>query len=299
MMAKVGSIPTAAILLVALLGAGLGAGFARAQNACLGAPNAPAPPGSHWYYRTDQSAQHKCWYVRPLDQAIQATPAQEKPAAAIAAAGAARATASDGAHWTDPPPSVDTSTMSWPDPPSLPAPPPVGDAGATHVLPPSTDTPTQGATAGSTSAVQNTHSAPAVAKVDEHRSNEQPAGKKAADPAKPTAPQRNTSAGMIWAGVIALLIAGIFLRRAVTKSLGGRRATKAARREPHLIETIAAQRPMPTLLRHSPSLVPGHAEADHRIGEVEDALRKLAQRLRRRRSTPFKSIDGLELRVRS
>jgi hypothetical protein len=169
MMAKVGSIPTVAILLVALFGAGLDAGFARAQNACLGAPSAPAPPGSHWYYRTDQSAQHKCWYVRP-------TPAQEKPAAAIAAAGpagAARTTAPENAHWTDPPPSVDTSTMSWPDPPSLPPPPPpVGDAGATHVLPPSTDTPTQAATAGSTSAVQSAHSAPAAAKAEEHRSNE-------------------------------------------------------------------------------------------------------------------------------
>jgi hypothetical protein len=296
MMAKVGSIPTAAILLVALFGAGLGAGFARAQNACLGAPSAPAPPGSHWYYRTDQSAQHKCWYLRP-------TPAQEKPAAAIAAAGpagAARTTAPENAHWTDPPPSVDTSKMSWPDPSSLPLPPPpVGDAGATHVLPPSTDTPTQAATAGSTSAVQNAHSAPAAAKADEHRSNEQPADKKNTDPAKPTAPQRNTSAGMILAGVIALLLAGIFLRRAVTKSLGGRRETKAARREPHLTETTAAERPMPTLLRHSPSLVPGHAVTDHRIGEVEEALRKLALRLRRRRSTPFKSIDGLELRVRS
>ena len=31
---------------------------------CLAAPNAAAPPGSHWYYHLNRATQQKCWYVR-------------------------------------------------------------------------------------------------------------------------------------------------------------------------------------------------------------------------------------------
>jgi hypothetical protein len=40
----------------------------RAADECLAAPNSPAPPGSHWYYRSERSTQHKCWYVRQEDR---------------------------------------------------------------------------------------------------------------------------------------------------------------------------------------------------------------------------------------
>jgi hypothetical protein len=38
----------------------------RASNAadeCIGKPNAPAPQGSHWYYRTDRTSNRQCWYL--------------------------------------------------------------------------------------------------------------------------------------------------------------------------------------------------------------------------------------------
>ena len=37
---------------------------AWAEENCLAAPNARLPPGGHWFYRTDRSTQHKCWYLR-------------------------------------------------------------------------------------------------------------------------------------------------------------------------------------------------------------------------------------------
>jgi hypothetical protein len=41
----------------------------RAEEGCLLAPNAPAPQGAHWYYRTDPNSQNKCWHQRPDGQA--------------------------------------------------------------------------------------------------------------------------------------------------------------------------------------------------------------------------------------
>lgn len=98
--------------------------------------------------------------------------------------------------------------------------------------------------------------------------------------------------GLIFAGLLALLIAGILVRRLATKALRHRPKIRVDRREPVLIENVAVKRPMPApaLLTPSPNLVPGHADIDDRIDEIEDALRRLAQRLRRRRLTPFKII---------
>jgi hypothetical protein len=36
----------------------------RAEESCLLAPNAPAPQGNHWYYRTDSNSQKQCWHLR-------------------------------------------------------------------------------------------------------------------------------------------------------------------------------------------------------------------------------------------
>ena len=38
--------------------------ISRAEESCLRTPNAPAPQGAHWYYRTDPKSQNKCWHLR-------------------------------------------------------------------------------------------------------------------------------------------------------------------------------------------------------------------------------------------
>lgn len=59
----------------------------RAAETCIAAPKAPAPQGSHWYYRLDRATQRKCWHLVKVDQQPQrrATPQPEpaeKPGAA-------------------------------------------------------------------------------------------------------------------------------------------------------------------------------------------------------------------------
>jgi hypothetical protein len=344
MTAKAGLIPVAAALVVALAGTGFTTNSARAEAPCLEAPNAPAPQGSHWYYRTDQSTQRKCWYVRAQDQPAQIQPVQQTPDSVGAAAGAAAApstapadhTASDRlAHrvqaalaaksasttqpsvqsgprtagkpitdttaWTDPTPPA--STVAWPDPPSPPVDAATGQAGLS-----SADAAAQGAIAGGTPAVESTHPtlempAPAATAADDG-SNAKAPENAAANPGKLAAPQDDTPAGIILAGAIALLIAGMFMRRMITRAFARRHPVHIERREPVLLESTAVKRPTPALLTHSPTLVPDHDGADHRIDEVEDALRKLARRLRQRRATPFKIIapffsgESVEIRGR-
>jgi hypothetical protein len=54
------------LLVPALLVSGLI--ISRAEESCLLTPNAPAPQGAHWYYRTDPSSQNKCWHLRTYGQ---------------------------------------------------------------------------------------------------------------------------------------------------------------------------------------------------------------------------------------
>jgi hypothetical protein len=42
--------------------------ISRAEESCLPGPNAPTPPGAHWYYRTDPNSQKKCWHLRTEGQ---------------------------------------------------------------------------------------------------------------------------------------------------------------------------------------------------------------------------------------
>jgi hypothetical protein len=55
----ISSIAFSSAFLVPILGVIGSAGAAD----CLTAPGSSAPPGSHWYYRTDQTQQRKCWYL--------------------------------------------------------------------------------------------------------------------------------------------------------------------------------------------------------------------------------------------
>ena len=60
--------------------------IAHAED-CLAAPNSPAREGTRWYYRLDRATQHKCWYMRALDEPTQQVTASAKatlPAPAFA-----------------------------------------------------------------------------------------------------------------------------------------------------------------------------------------------------------------------
>jgi hypothetical protein len=72
---QLGSITFVAALLIA--GAGLQGSAALAAEECLSAPNARAPQGSHWHYRTDRATQQKCWYLRPPGETTQQQAPQE------------------------------------------------------------------------------------------------------------------------------------------------------------------------------------------------------------------------------
>jgi hypothetical protein len=56
---------------MAFVSAFLAAGFCASVPAniafavdCLTAPNSPAAPNSHWYYRTDRTQQRQCWHLQ-------------------------------------------------------------------------------------------------------------------------------------------------------------------------------------------------------------------------------------------
>jgi hypothetical protein len=315
MTAKAGLTQLTALVLAALAAAGLfGGSSVRAQDTCLDAPNAPAPPGSHWYYRTDKPTQRKCWYVRPIDQppnqGAQATPGQQQPPATAVTTGApapavakpvrdlpARRTQDSSAvaagvraggpsgpgatGWTDPVPSTATTTFAWPEPPAAP----VDNATANQVQTPATDTGAQGATASTPAMVNPPPAAelPATATpVGNTGANDQAAEKPTTPPDKLAARQTEPPLGTILAVLAGLLIAGALMRQ-LLKMAFAHRAIHIDRREPVLIESVDADAP-------SPDLVPGHVETDPRFDEVEELLRKLAQRLRRPRPTPFKIV---------
>ena len=76
------------LLIVMLLLSGVGvtlpAATALAED-CLAAPNSPAREATRWYYRLDRATQHKCWYMRALDQPTQQVAAPAKTALPTAA----------------------------------------------------------------------------------------------------------------------------------------------------------------------------------------------------------------------
>jgi hypothetical protein len=57
----------------------LTAQVSRAADECIEKPNAPAPQGSHWYYRIDRATKRQCWYVGAEGAKIRA-PAREAAA---------------------------------------------------------------------------------------------------------------------------------------------------------------------------------------------------------------------------
>jgi hypothetical protein len=63
----------------------------RAEEECISKPNAPAPQGQHWYYRTDHANNRQCWRLGPEGLPIEkpAPQAEKQPAPEVAAQSAA------------------------------------------------------------------------------------------------------------------------------------------------------------------------------------------------------------------
>src|SRR5690606_38616192 len=54
----------------------------RAEDDCIAKPNAPAPAGQHWWYRTDRATKRKCWFLGPQDKEAAALKADRREQAA-------------------------------------------------------------------------------------------------------------------------------------------------------------------------------------------------------------------------
>ena len=74
-----------ALLAIGLATGCLGGPAEGVVDDCLGQPNAPSPPGQHWYYRLDRATHRECWYLgvagAKLHQRAQQTPSPERSSA--------------------------------------------------------------------------------------------------------------------------------------------------------------------------------------------------------------------------
>jgi hypothetical protein len=296
MTAKAGLISVVAVLLMAFADGNLSAGSARAEEICLAAPNAPAPQGSHWYYRTDFIKQSKCWYLRAEGQAIETPTAQQKPEsiAAKRPAAAMPKTAPDQAapeakqlrsvqpapaKLGDRPRQSSTQdatqaghqgrgdTVTWPDPPT--------PAGANNVVRPDP----QGATAESIpeeERASQTQEEPATAaNSDKDAGNDAGVARQVAEPIEVAVSHSAMPAGLFLAFVIGLLIVGIIVRRIVRMTFARRRTVFRDRREPVGTTSIASECAKPKFVTHYRDLAPGWVDNDRPNDEVKEALRKL------------------------
>jgi hypothetical protein len=286
MTAKAGLISVVAVLLIALADGSLSAGFARAEENCLAAPNAPAPQGSHWYYRTDFIKQSKCWYLRAEGQAIETPTAQQKPEsiAVKRPAAAMPKTAPDQAapetkqlRPVQPAPAKlgDTPRQSstqdpvtWPEPPT--------PAGADNVVKQTIGAP-QRATAQSIPEETVSQEEPATAA---NAVNDAGVARQAAALNEVAVSHSENPAGLALAFVVGLVIAGIIVRRIVRMIFGRRRTVFLDRREPVLTTSIASAPTKPNFVAHGRES--GSVDNDRPNAEGKEALRKLLLVLDRR-----------------
>jgi len=90
---------------------------------CIDKPNAPAPQGEHWYYRTDRATGRQCWYLGPEDNSENsARQVSDRPASDVPAQPSAP-------HPAQQPATANASTVnappSWPGATQLPLMPPL------------------------------------------------------------------------------------------------------------------------------------------------------------------------------
>jgi hypothetical protein len=295
-----------AVLLVALSDGSLSAGSARAEENCLAAPNAPAPQGSHWYYRTDSIKQSKCWYLRTEGQAIETPIAQQKPEAIAAkrpAAAMPKTAPDQGAPVVKQLQSAQPAragdrlrqlstkdaaqagrqgsdgTVTWPDPPK--------PAAADNVIRPDPPSQTSGAPQGATA-----QSIPEeTANKEEPANQEEPAttanagndagvARPIAEPTEVAVSHSEMSAGLFLAFVVGLVIAGTIVRRIVRMTFAQRRTVFPDRGEPVGATSIASECTKPKFVVHYRA--PGLVDNDRPNDEVREALRKLLLVLDRR-----------------
>jgi hypothetical protein len=74
-----------ALLAIGLATGCLGGPADGVADDCLSKPNAPSPPGQHWYYHLDRATHRECWYLgvagAKLHQRAQQMPSPERPSA--------------------------------------------------------------------------------------------------------------------------------------------------------------------------------------------------------------------------
>lgn len=70
-------VPT--ILAACVVAVSLNINSGRAADECLGAPNATAPEGRHWYYRVDRATGRKCWYLATQGMKVRQTASRTPP----------------------------------------------------------------------------------------------------------------------------------------------------------------------------------------------------------------------------
>ena len=342
MRAKAGLVPVAAALVTVLAGVSLKAGFARAEDDCLTAPNGAAPAGSHWYYHEDRATQRKCWHVRPKDQAAPEAAAQEQPEAAtpvsaasstvhtpeharssIRASGKPRAGAAtradapapagaETAAWPDPPAPANAETVAWPQPPSpagtsktaspeppqsrsdatvWPEPPSTGSIGkAASPEPPSqssADTtawpepPAPAATAPAETVPKDTAPEPSApsAKAGNDAGSDKASDLSVIGPVPAPAPTGEMSTGLVVIGAIGLMVAGLYMRSMLTRTVSRPRMKKIRQRA--ATDGVSSERKMPAFPAHffQRAQAPTGHERSH--DESVEALRKLLQVLDR------------------
>ena len=310
MTAKAGLISVVAVLLMAFADGSLSAGSVRTEENCLAAPNAPAPQGSHWYYRTDFIKQSKCWYLRAEGQAIETPTAQQKPEsiAAKRPAAAMPKTAPDQAapeakqlRPVQPAPAKlgdrlrqsstqDASqaghqgrgdTVTWPDPPT--------PAAADNVVRPDPPSQTSGVPQGATAesipeeerASQTQEEPATAANYDKDAGNDAGVARQVAEPIEVAVSHSEMPVGLFLAFVIGLLIAGIIVRRIVRMTFARRRTVFLDRREPVGTTSIASECAKPKFVAHYRDLTSDWVNNDRPNDEVKEALRKLLRVLDR------------------
>jgi hypothetical protein len=65
-----------ALLAMGLAAGCLGGPLNSAADDCLAKPNAPSPPGQHWYYHLDRATHRECWYLGVPGAKVRARPQQ-------------------------------------------------------------------------------------------------------------------------------------------------------------------------------------------------------------------------------
>jgi len=294
-MSKTGLIPVIAVSLMTLAVESSSIVSVRAEENCLTAPNGRAPQGSHWHYRTDPVEQRKCWYLRTEGEAIQTPAAQEKPETGVTVqlpAAATPRTSGSQAQQLQPlraarPALRGTSTQDagrvrreaagssapWPDPQS-----PAGAGNVAWPAPPvSAASTTQGATAEPASRKQEL---PATAEnSDKVKGNDAAADRQIGEPIETAVSDDEMPGGMLLAFAIALVIAGIFVRRTVRMTFARPPRVRPDRRREPIRSTIARERTIPQPVAHHRDLAPDWV--DRLNDDVQQSLRKLLRTLDR------------------